>query len=67
MSSHELSYRSTTCNCKIDASKFVAIFIFIIFLLQIIAFSLEFVSLRKKNNSLLLLLIDKCKIYCLIN
>jgi hypothetical protein len=48
MSSFGLTYRSTMCNSKIYALKFVAISIFMIFVI-IIAYLIEIVSLRKKT------------------
>jgi hypothetical protein len=49
------------------ALKFVAISIFLKNKKLKMALSLEFVSLRKKNNSPLLLLLNKCKLSCSIS
>lgn len=49
MNNYVLTYRSTMCNPKIYASKFLAISIFMNFE-NIIAFSLECVSLRKSKQ-----------------
>ena len=62
MSGYGLTYRLTMCNPKIYALKVSTIIIFMIFLLKIIAYSLEFVSLYKGYNSPLLLLIKRCKL-----
>ena len=59
MSDYGLTYRSTTCYLNITDLKFVTILK--------IAFSLEFVSLCKKNNSLLLLILKGCKLSYFIN
>ena len=60
MSCYELTYRLTMCY-----PNFIAISICMnqkIKNKNKMAFSLEFVSLRKKNNSLLLLLLNICKL-----
>ena len=57
MNINGLTYMSTMCTPKINASKFVAISILMHLInKKSIAYSLEFVSLHKKNNRLLLLL-----------
>ena len=66
ISGYGLIYKPIMCNPKIFASKIVAIFLFMYFF-QVIAFSLEFASLRKKNKSPLLLLLNTCKLSYFIN
>ena len=63
MSGYGLTYRSTLCNPKIYSLEFVAISIFMNLSKKENSFSLQFVSLCKKNNSAVsLLLLNGCKL-----
>jgi hypothetical protein len=59
---YRLTYRSTMCYPNYTALSFVAISILMIYLFDVFAFSLEFVSLLKIYNSMLLLLLNICKL-----
>ena len=62
MSRYGLTYKSTTWNPKVYASKFVTISIYHDLFIKKFAFSLKFDSLRNLYNSSLLLLLNICKL-----
>ena len=67
MSGYGLTYKPIICNPQIYASEFVAIFTFMDFFTYFFSLSLEFVSLRKKYDSRILLLLNIYKLSYLIS